>query len=296
MERLHAFREQGHPFISIREIPANDSPDLCSNITQQDTVVVAGGDGTLSHLLGTLREIGCRIGLFPLGTGNDLARELGLFTLVKDSSLDALCSFYLQGSTKRITVFAVQYGEEFSSSRYFINYLSIGYDAHVVEAFARLRSSSWWSTVQSVWANRIAYTLLCLRSIGYRIVGPMTINHSNDHIEVSGIRSLIFTNLKSIMGIAQSNSFSNPLDQRIELVEIRTLLDYGRMLLKNRTLCALPLMRGSDSIWEIQSSGEKLSLQLDGEPCPEVVSGAFRIRPVGSLEIIVGDESALGTA
>lgn len=43
-----------------------------------DLVIVAGGDGTVNGVAGALLETGLPLGIVPLGTGNDLARTLGL--------------------------------------------------------------------------------------------------------------------------------------------------------------------------------------------------------------------------
>ena len=59
-------------------VDAIDFPRLAEQIEQArtaGTVVIGGGDGTVSHLLGRFRGHP-RIGILPLGTGNDLAREL----------------------------------------------------------------------------------------------------------------------------------------------------------------------------------------------------------------------------
>jgi len=43
-----------------------------------DRLLVAGGDGTLHHAIQGLAGTPCALGVIPLGTGNDLARALGL--------------------------------------------------------------------------------------------------------------------------------------------------------------------------------------------------------------------------
>ena len=41
-------------------------------------VVIAGGDGTINSVLGTLLKNGGTLGVIPLGTANDFARTIGL--------------------------------------------------------------------------------------------------------------------------------------------------------------------------------------------------------------------------
>jgi diacylglycerol kinase family enzyme len=59
-----------------------------------DLIVVAGGDGTIRLLLGALSDAGSKtpVGIVPLGTGNQLARNLGFYepNLLTDSIDDAL--------------------------------------------------------------------------------------------------------------------------------------------------------------------------------------------------------------
>src|SRR5437870_977193 len=43
-----------------------------------DLVVAAGGDGTIGEVLNGIYGTGARLGIIPLGTGNDLTRHLGI--------------------------------------------------------------------------------------------------------------------------------------------------------------------------------------------------------------------------
>lgn len=67
------------------EVRRTSDPSECNDcIAAVDgrRLVIAGGDGTLSHMVGLLRAAGqlsqIELGLLPLGTGNDFARSLGL--------------------------------------------------------------------------------------------------------------------------------------------------------------------------------------------------------------------------
>lgn len=60
--------------------PAQAKPWLEQTLTQNkiDTVIVGGGDGSISALAGLLVEKKVRLGVIPLGTANDFARTLGI--------------------------------------------------------------------------------------------------------------------------------------------------------------------------------------------------------------------------
>jgi diacylglycerol kinase (ATP) len=81
-----------------------------------DLVVAAGGDGTVRFVLGALAEAKSSVpaGIVPLGTGNQLARNLGIFeeNLLGDPLEDALQTI-LHGSPVRIDL-GVMNGEYFA--------------------------------------------------------------------------------------------------------------------------------------------------------------------------------------
>ncbi len=86
----------------------------------QDRIVVLGGDGTISEVVNGVFGSDVELGVISVGTGNDVARSLGL----PYNNLEASLKIALNGSPKKIDV-----GEE--AGRYFISVLGIGFAATV---------------------------------------------------------------------------------------------------------------------------------------------------------------------
>lgn len=58
--------------------PSEVSPDIVRRREGVDMVIVSGGDGSLNAAARGLLETGLPLGIIPSGTGNDLARSLGI--------------------------------------------------------------------------------------------------------------------------------------------------------------------------------------------------------------------------
>ena len=86
-----------------------------------DCVVLGGGDGTMNSAAVALRETGLPLGILPLGTGNDLARTLGLPT---DPA--AAAAVILAGNTRVIDIGSV-------NGQLFFNVASIGLTVEITE-------------------------------------------------------------------------------------------------------------------------------------------------------------------
>ena len=87
-----------------------------------DLVVLGGGDGTMNAAAEALLEAGRPLAILPLGTGNDLARTLG----IPPDPL-AAADVAAGGVTRRIDLGRV-------NDRYFFNVASIGLSVRVAEA------------------------------------------------------------------------------------------------------------------------------------------------------------------
>ncbi len=100
----------------------------------RERVVAVGGDGTVQEALnGIMRGGGaCQLGLVPVGTGNDLARSLGL-----PSDPGAAWTVALGGTTRRIDVASATNGD--GRQRWFASAGGIGFDAQVAAAMAARR-------------------------------------------------------------------------------------------------------------------------------------------------------------
>jgi diacylglycerol kinase (ATP) len=90
-----------------------------------DVVAVAGGDGTLGEAVNGLVGTEARLGLLPLGTGNDFARSLGIGT-----DLARAVHTLFHGAPR-----AVDLGR--AHDRWFINVAGCGFDAVVAERINR---------------------------------------------------------------------------------------------------------------------------------------------------------------
>lgn len=75
-------REHGDPPCELHPLEAVEGPAFAERIgaLSPGRVLVVGGDGSLSHVVGALREhlAEIELALLPAGTGNDLARSLDL--------------------------------------------------------------------------------------------------------------------------------------------------------------------------------------------------------------------------
>jgi YegS/Rv2252/BmrU family lipid kinase len=99
-----------------------------------DTIVAAGGDGTINEVLNGIADVPdglerARLGLLPLGTVNVFARELGFPTRLKPA-WEAI----LKGKEMLIDLPSVRFGPEGSrQSRRFAQLAGAGLDARAVE-------------------------------------------------------------------------------------------------------------------------------------------------------------------
>jgi diacylglycerol kinase (ATP) len=101
-----------------------------------DLVVAAGGDGTLNEVVNGIGEnLGdARLGLIPLGTGNDFARTIGV-----PDDLEAAIDLIVIGETREVDLVRVTSDEV----RYFVNVSAGGFSGLVDEKLTPEIKKTW---------------------------------------------------------------------------------------------------------------------------------------------------------
>ena len=119
-----------------------------------EVVAVAGGDGTVRIVCGELAGTGTPVGIIPTGTGNLLARNLGL-----PMGIDAALAVVLNGVDRPVDIVRVE-GDELPPSR-FVVMAGLGLDAAIMAgAPEAIKSRVGWP----------AYVLSALRHVRYPAV------------------------------------------------------------------------------------------------------------------------------
>jgi len=115
---------------------------LCGE--QAELIVAVGGDGTVNEIARTLVNSNCILGIIPTGSGNGLARHLGIPQNVNRALrlLNTLNSRKIDSCS--------------ANDEFFINVSGTGYDAHISDCFAKEKKrgmktyvklilSEWWT-------------------------------------------------------------------------------------------------------------------------------------------------------
>ena len=279
--------------ISIEPLNFNEQDNQISKAIHFDTVVIGGGDGTISNLAIKLKDHP-RIGILPLGTGNDLARELGILGSFNLQNPESIINYFLSKNTAEFSIGRLEYGKNYSSTTHFLNYLSFGFDAKVLSDFTKIRGKGFWSLIKGKWSNRLAYLFSSLFNLKFTLEDTIKVkdNVTGKTYTGKGNKGLLFANIKSIMGLGRSNNLSSPFDNKVEAIVNESILSYISMLFFRILNPLIPLkVIGSSSEWILEGITSSCPIQIDGEIRPDINSNNFRISTYESINFIVNDNS-----
>ncbi|WP_378738587.1 diacylglycerol kinase [Nocardia brasiliensis] len=177
------FREHGVEVIEVRAPSAAETVRLVRDSIEQgkpDAVVCIGGDGLINVTLAAVAQTGVPLGMVPAGTGNDLARELGVPTEDAVAAADVV----LAGRTRTIDLGRI---DAPGSPMWFATVTGTGFDARVTLRANTMR----WPR------GRLRYTVAALAEISGRFTVPYRVELSGavtDGLTNPGVGSLLETN------------------------------------------------------------------------------------------------------
>lgn len=129
--------------------------------TEPDALVVVGGDGMVNLAANILVGTSVPLGIVPSGTGNDMARTLG----IPFGNADAATAMLLDALTRTARVIDAGVIRGAGPDRYFACSVSAGFDAIVNERANRMS----WPKGPQRYNVAIALELLRLKPITYRL-------------------------------------------------------------------------------------------------------------------------------
>lgn len=120
---LNALRTQDVQVTVCETFAPRDAETIARQARGYDTIVAAGGDGTINEVLNGIhaRNDDCALALLPLGTANVLARELA----INPKSVEQIVATIAERSPRVISL-----GQ--ANGRGFVMMAGVGFDAHVV--------------------------------------------------------------------------------------------------------------------------------------------------------------------
>ena len=266
--------------------------------------VVCGGDGTVGWVAGHLDAAAARDGafvkpplaVFPLGTGNDLARVLGWGGGVGgDLELDARVAEWARAAPARLDRWAADVDGEAVP---FLNYLGVGVDAEVALEFHRQRQRR-PKVFASRLLNKALYGVAALfRSSGGGgaprgpLVAPLLdVAVDGEHIEVPATaRAVVVANIDSYMGGGKLwYGDRGDDDGLVEVLAFDGVVHLARV----RLGLARPHALGQGASVVVARSAP-LPAHVDGEPFPLAGAGAIAVARSGTLDVLANDQERSG--
>lgn len=159
-EALRHLRDRGAEVRSYAGDSAAATSELAEAAlrTRPDALVVVGGDGTLSGILDVVCTSGTPIVLVPAGTGNDLARALGL----PRHDAAAAADLALTGRLRAVDVGEIRTADGVFP---FLTVAALGFDAKVSDRTNRLR----WPAGVLRYYLALAIELVRLRPLAFHV-------------------------------------------------------------------------------------------------------------------------------
>lgn len=265
---------------------------ICAALSNTDTLIAVGGDGTVSAVLSAMISGNyaerVKIGLIPLGTGNDLARVLHLYKPFVDRGLLFLVRRLLRANARSFDIWKVN--GKFAMA----NYFSGGIDARIAHDFNQDRANGVIAS-NSVVANKLHYVRRFFADRNY-LLKKATLGYNDaegncESIDITGHRTVIVGNIPSFASGANPFYKSNMADGFLEVVDVPNMFNFlmaiaignvpllghifKKYFLKSKKVRSVKLVMAADEY-----------LQLDGEDLSGKVQGDITIEFASKVQVL----------
>ncbi len=252
----------------------------CERLVQQaaadgDTVIAAGGDGTINLAAGLCAKHDAALGVIPLGTFNYFARELGI-----PADPAAAAQVAVTGVARPVTVGYVQ-------DRLFLNNASFGLYTTIIRN--RERANSRFGRMRIVAALSAAHSLIGERK---RFAVKLTTDQGHDEVHRT---SMVFVgnNTMQLSNVGLEAARCTEQDRlAIVVVKPMTRMDTARVLLRG----ALKTLGDESQLEEfcarhieVETRRREVDVAIDGEIVRCRTPLRFRSQPA-ALRVVVPAE------
>ncbi len=200
-------------------------------LASSQCLIAVGGDGTMTAVFSVLlrheefRHI--KIGLIPLGTGNDLARVLNLYSALVDRGLLYIVRKLVVANPRELDLWQVN--GKFAMA----NYFSAGIDAHIAYDFNRDRAEG-RITGNSVLKNKLHYVKRFFADKDYHLKsGELHITDVFGKKSIFPLQNnctVIAGNIPSFAGGSNPFGKSDMADGLLEVLRIKSIGQFLRAI------------------------------------------------------------------
>jgi YegS/Rv2252/BmrU family lipid kinase len=229
-------------------------------------VVACGGDGTVNLVARALAGTEATMGIIPLGSGNGLARHLGI-----PMDMDAALSRLHNGVRQRIDTARI-------AGHFFVNVAGLGYDARISQAFKNRKKRGLSGYVNTI-AGNLNPTLQ-----------PYQLSSGNEE-ESAQAWMICFSNGSQWGNNVHLHPGASLTDGILHAIVFREkrLYQLPGMLLKllSGEIGSHRGVQRSDAAHFKLHLSEPMALHTDGEPCGEVSGDIFVVVDPANLNVLV---------
>lgn len=274
----------------VFEISELEKTDLSS----YSHLLVCGGDGTITSAVARVVATNCRCVVvpIPLGTANDLARELWIRRVTHAGAVFAVLERLSRLTISQLSVWEARWGETSTDRIIFTNYLSLGFDAKVVKDFSHWRMGLKGKRT-TVLRNRIQYAFSGLRNLSYRLPA-VTVSSRNSAISLQGGVSLLFANIQSIMGFGRTHKVCDFSDGLLEAITLPSIFSFLKLMPPFNSIFRPAELLGRNDSWTVSGKLGDVAMQSDGEMVVIENLEELRITKIGTVKV-GGNRPAIGS-